>query len=71
MDNMRLVVGLKYEQYEWIKEELRKLRGKVIYEDVSNRRGGERKLFWGGKLEGGQFIGENVLGKIWMELINK
>jgi len=47
------------------------LRGKVIYEDVSNRRGGKRKLFWGGKLEGGQFIGENVLGKIWMELINK
>ena len=71
VDNMRLVVGLKYEQYEWIKEELRKLRGKVIYEDVSNRRGGKRKLFWGGKLEGGQFIGENVLGKIWMELINK
>ncbi len=69
VENMKLVVKLKYDKYEWIRKELNKLKGKIIYEDVSNRRSGKRKLFWGGKIENGKFIGENVLGKIWMELI--
>ena len=69
VENMKLVVKLKYDKYEWIRKELNKLKGKIIYEDVSNRRSGKRKLFWGGKIENGKFIGENILGKIWMELI--
>ena len=71
VENMKLVVKLKYDKYEWIRKELNKLSGKLIYEDVSNRRGGERKLFWGGKIENGKFIGNNVLGKIWMNLIDQ
>ena len=69
VDNMKMVVKLKYDSYKWMRDELKKLKGDIIYEDVSSRRGRGSRLFWGGELVSGRLIGENVLGKIWMDLI--
>ena len=42
-----------------------------IYEDVSKRKRGNN-LFWGGYFdENGEFIGENVLGEIWMKIMDE
>jgi len=72
VENMKMVVKLKYENYEWMRKGLRKLNemyNLFIYEDVGKRRGGNN-LFWGGYFgEDGVFYGENRLGNIWMEII--
>lgn len=72
VSNMKKVVKLKYDSYEFMRKGLRKLDEMFdlfIYEDVSKRRSGN-SLFWGGYFDdNGEFIGENMLGKIWMELI--
>ena len=67
VENMKKVVRLKYNSYEWIRKDLRRLKGEVIYEDVINRKRGSG-VFWGGYIENGKLIGENILGKIWMGL---
>lgn len=80
IENMRKVVRLKINSYPWMKESLKKCKGKFIYEDVVKRKNNKRSLIWGGYFEGGvevingeecgigEFIGENILGKIWMDL---
>ena len=73
VENMREVVKLKYDSYEFMRKGLSKLNEMYdlfIYEDVSKRKRGNN-LFWGGYFEEGKFYGENMLGKIWMELIKK
>lgn len=78
--NMRKVLRLKIESYDWMREELMGSGERFIYEDVSNRKSGGNNLFWGGYFENGiemingklcgmgEFVGENMLGKLWMEL---
>ena len=72
VENMRKVVKLKYDSFEFMRKGLGKLNEMYdlfIYEDVSNRKRGNN-LFWGGYFdEDGSFKGENMLGKIWMEII--
>lgn len=68
VENMRMVVKLKFDNYEWIRKELKKLKGMIIYENVDKRKGG-RNSFWGGYVVNGVLIGDNVMGKIWMELM--
>ena len=71
VENMREVVRLKYDSYEFMRKGLSKLNEMYdlfIYEDVSNRKRGNN-LFWGGYFENEKFYGENMLGKIWMDLI--
>jgi predicted NAD-dependent protein-ADP-ribosyltransferase YbiA (DUF1768 family) len=71
VENMRKVVKLKYDSYEFMRKGLSKLNEMYdlfIYEDVSNRKRGNN-LFWGGYFENEKFYGENMLGKIWMDLI--
>jgi predicted NAD-dependent protein-ADP-ribosyltransferase YbiA (DUF1768 family) len=73
VENMRKVIKLKYDSYEFMRKGLGKLNEMYdlfIYEDVSNRKRGNN-LFWGGYFENGEFYGENMLGKIWMDLIKK
>jgi predicted NAD-dependent protein-ADP-ribosyltransferase YbiA (DUF1768 family) len=73
VENMRKVVKLKYDSYEFMRKGLSKLNEMYdlfIYEDVSNRKRGNN-LFWGGYFEGDEFYGENMLGKIWMDLVKK
>lgn len=75
VENMEEVVRLKVESYSWIKDELRRLKNRYdevfIYEDVSKRKRGNN-LFWGGYFDkDGKFVGENILGKIWMEVMEE
>lgn len=65
--NMELVLRLKIHQYPVLRNGLKDTGDRLIYEDVSNRKGG-RHLFWGMRLENGEWVGENNLGKIWMKL---
>ena len=75
VENMEEVVRLKVDSYNWIKEELLRLKRNYdevfIYEDVVKRKRGNN-LFWGGYFdENGEFIGENVMGKIWMKIMDE
>lgn len=75
VEKMRIVVKREYDSYELMRKalglgKLNEVYDVFIYEDISN---GKRvnNLFWGGYFEGDTFYGENMLGKIWMELIKK
>ena len=75
VENMEEVVRLKVESYSWIKDELRRLKNRYdevfIYEDVSKRKRGNN-LFWGGYFdENGEFVGENLMGMIWMKIMDE
>ena len=72
---MEEVVRLKVESYSWIKDELRRLKNRYdevfIYEDVSKRKRGNN-LFWGGYFdENGEFVGKNLMGVIWMKIMDE
>ena len=72
VENMRKVVKLKYDNNEFMRKglgNLNEMYDLFIYENVSNRKRGNN-LFWGGYFEEDKFIGENKLGKIWMDLIS-
>lgn len=68
VENMKLCIRLKIEQHPSLKNELIFTDNLRIYEDVSNRGDGGSNLFWGAKLYDGFWVGQNVLGKLWMEL---
>ena len=75
VENMEEVVRLKVDSYNWIKEELLRLKRNYdevfIYEDVSKRKRGNN-LFWGGYFdENGEFVGKNVMGVIWMKIMDE
>ena len=67
LDNMRMVLRLKVDQNPEVKRILLETENKEIVEDCSNRNRGKAK-FWGAALIDGQWIGDNWLGKLWMEL---
>ena len=72
VENMRKVIKLKYDSYDFMRiglNNLKEMYDLFIYEDVSKRKRGNN-LFWGGYFDDkGNFVGENMLGKIWMDLI--
>jgi predicted NAD-dependent protein-ADP-ribosyltransferase YbiA (DUF1768 family) len=71
IQNMELCVRLKIEQYPELREALILTVKTPIYIDVSSSlKGGlQRSLFWGAKrMEDGSWEGENILGKIWMNV---
>lgn len=66
--NMKMVLRLKLEQHLDLQFALLDTKDALIVEDVTNRSGGTG-LFWGARLlPDGAWDGENVLGKLWMEL---
>lgn len=68
MGNMRLALRLKVEQHPELARLLDETGEAVLIEDCSNRMGGSG-LFWGAALmPWGRWLGENHLGKLWMEL---
>jgi predicted NAD-dependent protein-ADP-ribosyltransferase YbiA (DUF1768 family) len=67
IENMNVCIRLKIEQHATIKQMLLATGNRNIYEDVS-KRNGSRHLFWGAKRNNGYWEGNNMLGKIWMEL---
>lgn len=49
-----------------LRSKLRLTEGQLIVEDVSLRNRGNN-LFWGAAFIDGEWVGENQLGKLWME----
>lgn len=70
LDNMRLVLSLKIEQHPELRETLIESGNAFIVEDCTKRQRGSG-LFWGAALIDGRWVGENWLGKLWMELRQK
>jgi predicted NAD-dependent protein-ADP-ribosyltransferase YbiA (DUF1768 family) len=67
---MKLVTGLKLNQYPDLMKELIDSEDKIIYEDVSKRIGDDKSssLFWGAALiQNKHWIGMNILGECYME----
>ena len=64
---MRVCLKLKIEQHAELKEKLLATGDKLIVEDCSARPRGDA-FYWGMALIERQWVGENHLGKLWMEL---
>ncbi len=68
IDNMRLCLNLKFNQHSSLKEKLLKTGEHTIIEDIGSRRGA-RHEFWGAyKNEKNEWVGNNLMGKLLMEL---
>ncbi len=67
IENMKMVVRLKFDQNEVLKSKLKVSGEHIIVENIGNRNG-ERHLFWGMKKVNGEWIGNNMMGKILMEI---
>ena len=64
---MKQCLLLKLEQHPELKEKLIKTEKAVIIEDCTTH-DRESARFWGMVYKEGNWIGENVFGKIWMEI---
>jgi predicted NAD-dependent protein-ADP-ribosyltransferase YbiA (DUF1768 family) len=67
LEMMRLCLRLKIEQHEDLKKLLLATGDKVIVEDCSARPRGDA-FYWGWANINGQWVGENWLGRLWMDL---
>jgi ribA/ribD-fused uncharacterized protein len=67
VENMRLVLRLKLGQHPDLAERLLDTGEESIIEDSTSHPGGSAK-FWGAVFKGGAWVGENVLGRLWVEL---
>lgn len=67
LDLMRWVLRLKLEQHPNLLLELKRTGRAEIIEDVTARPN-ESGLFWGAVLKEGVWVGQNQLGKLWMEI---
>jgi ribA/ribD-fused uncharacterized protein len=68
VENMRKCVKMKFDQHPQLKRQLMNTKDAFIYEDIGNRNG-ERHKFWGvKKLSESEADGNNMMGKILMEL---
>jgi len=67
IENMKMVVRLKFDQNEVLKSKLKISGEHLIIENIGNRKG-ERHLFWGMKKVNGEWVGNNKMGKILMEI---
>lgn len=67
LDHMRLVLNLKVEQHPELRHLLIQTGDALIVEDCTRRQRGSG-LFWGAALIDGEWVGNNWLGRLWMEL---
>ena len=67
LEIMRECLRLKWEQHDEIKTLLQSTGRKMIVEDCSARPRGD-SFYWGMAKINGQWVGENWLGKLWMEI---
>lgn len=68
IDLMEMCLRLKFEQHREIQRKLRCTKDQVIIEDCTSRGKRGTNLFWGAVYENGEWVGENVLGKLWMKI---
>ena len=67
IENMKMVVKMKFDQNTVLKSKLKISGEHVIVENIG-KRNGERHFFWGMKKINGEWVGNNMMGKILMEL---
>ena len=67
LDNMRLVLRLKLLQHPILRDDLLASADEEIVDDCTKRPNGSG-LFWGAANRDGEWVGENWLGRLWMEL---
>jgi len=67
LDLMRTVLRIKMEFYPKLKRELIQQNPESVVVEDCSKRGGESSKFWGMKLTGNVWEGENWLGRLWME----
>jgi hypothetical protein len=68
LDLMRAVLRIKLSFHGKLREQLlRQDADSIIIEDCT-KRSGISSRFWGMKLVNGEWVGENWLGRLWMEL---
>ena len=67
IDNMRLCLRIKFDQHRDLRDKLLKTWDHIIFEDVSARNKARHK-FWGAVKTDGKLDGNNMLGKLLMEL---
>jgi len=67
VENMKLVVKMKFDQHPVLKSKLMLTGNNYLLENIG-RRNGERHLFWGMKNVNEEWFGRNMMGKILMEL---
>ena len=65
--NMSMVLRLKLDQHSELKQQLLDTGDETIIEDCGKRTS-RSSIFWGATLKDGQWVGENVLGSMWMTL---
>lgn len=65
--NMRFVLRLKYRQHAAVRGVLASTENARIIEDCTAR-ANESGLFWGAKKTTDGWVGENVLGEMWMKV---
>lgn len=68
LNNMRMCLRLKIEQHPQLKIELMGTGDAIITEDVTSRGDKGSNLFWGAMLVGEEWVGQNMLGNLWVEL---
>lgn len=66
--NMFTCILLKVEQHPELKEKLLETGDLLIVEDVTSRGARGTNLLWGAMLKDGEWQGQNILGKVWMEI---
>lgn len=64
LENMRLVLRLKLQYHPQLKKCLLETGDAPIIEDCSARGASQ----WGAQMIDGQWVGDNILGSLWMEL---
>ncbi len=67
LDNMRLILRLKLLQHPSLRSDLLATGEEQIVEDCTKRPRGSG-LFWGAANRECEWVGENWLGRLWMEL---
>jgi ribA/ribD-fused uncharacterized protein len=67
VENMKKVVRIKFNQHLVLKSKLKITGEHILVENIGNRNG-ERHFFWGMKKVNGEWIGNNLMGKILMEI---
>ena len=68
VENMRKCVKMKFDAHPQLKRQLMNTKDAFIYEDIGNRNG-ERHKFWGAKKwSESEGAGNNMMGKILMDL---
>jgi ribA/ribD-fused uncharacterized protein len=67
VENMKMVVKMKFDQHPVLKSQLMSTGNNYLVENIGGRNG-ERHLFWGMKKVNEEWFGRNIMGIILMEL---